>query len=619
MAEGEPSWLVVFERRGEPGSPGAFRTSPSGWGVRLELGDQADAPAVAESEDVVVVFDGVMFDRNRLAAGLTARASARDSDDAALVLSGYLELGDRLLPRLRGSFGVVIWDGRRDRFLCARDPTGSHPVFFAHVDGRVLVAASQEALVATVEVPADFDRVAIAQWVLSSQCGPRSTFYSAVERLPPAHVLQAEPAGIRVERYWRPSETAQPGPTPKDAVEQFEGLLDQAVRRCASIGPLGVFLSGGADSGAVVSSATAVSRADGLPDPVALSYVMPHPDANEENTQRRVARGLGISQHIVTLDDALGHGGLLVSGLRLTERCPFPCVNPWEPIFAYLADEGARLGCRAILTGEGGNPWFEAERYEAADLLRHLRLAELRALWREERTLRSRRSVARNILWGCGGRLLAREVAIGLFDRPRGGIARKLRRRRAEASIPVHWVLPDATLREALVAGWAERSPSVRRRGSFREWGREEKLDGIGGTVYPENRFARARLAGVRIFDPPLDPDLVEFLISLPRAVMNLGGEAKGLARASVRSRAGESAAAGLGLAVTGDFFGTRTRNEAATALAELGGLPRLAGLGIVDERALVRTVRRDGFGGNPSYDVIWQAFACEAWLRGHT
>ena len=178
-AESEPYWHAVFEPRiGD--SPASTPVSRSGWSLRLELQAPSDSLSVAEGDGVVALVEGPFVDRERLSARFGASMS---QSDAELALAGYRELGVRLLPLLRGSFGLLIWDSARDRFLCARDPTGSQPLFFARARTGVAVAASQAALLGVSEVDRSLDRVAIAEWVLWGGCRQRRTFYSAVERL----------------------------------------------------------------------------------------------------------------------------------------------------------------------------------------------------------------------------------------------------------------------------------------------------------------------------------------------------------------------------------------------------------------------------------------------------
>jgi asparagine synthetase B (glutamine-hydrolysing) len=624
MLENEPSWLAVLgppshdEENADPSATEVASSDGEG-SFRLRIhrgGSPAEGPVLAWGNRHAVLLDGFLHDRTHL-EGTLACSPHRAKTDADLILAAFRDLGDRMLPLLRGSFALVAWDGRDGSILCARDLTGSHPLFFSQDGERVLVGASHGALLEVGRVRADVDRIAIARWVQTGSSSPRRTFYERIQRLPPGYALRAGPEGVRIWRYWKPGDAARADDlSPEEALERFEELLDQAVARSASLGRLGIFLSGGVDSAAVAASATAVSHARSLPDPLALSYVYPDPEASEETTQRTVATALGIPLRIVSLNDTVGREGLLLAALRLSERSWTPPVNPWEPAFVHLAAEGARRGCRVIISGEGGNDWFEAERDEAADLLRHLKLAELGRLWSAERQAgRKGLDSARALLWDSGARVLFRDAGLMAARAGAGGMVAVLRRRRVRSWIPRGWFLPEVGLRSALEEEWLG-NPAVDRRGSFRASAQARRLDGVHLVVPVENRFLYGRSVGVDFANPAVDPDLVEFLFGLPRSLLNLGGRGKGLAVESVRRRAGVTASRALGFAWLEGYSDALFDDESSRALEAIGGLTRLSELGIVDEQAFVRGFRRAGLGKKMSYYQAWQILACEAWLR---
>ncbi len=583
--------------------------------LHVELGDDALRPSVAARGDTAVILDGVLLDRSVVAAGVGGSAPS-DEPDAAFVLRAYLDIGERVLPLLRGSFGLIIWDGRRDTALFVRDATDSHPLFVSREPDRVLVSSSYGALLDLGGVAPDVDRLALARWAILGSMLPRRTLYARIERLPPGHVLTATPDGVRTRRYWHPRAASPVGNlTPADAADRLQELLDQAVARDAAAGRLGVFLSGGVDSAAVAASAATVARARSLPAPLALSCIFPTPEGDEEAAQRAVAGGLDIPQLVVPLLDGVGGDGLLAAALRLSQVAWTPCVNPWEPVYVRLAERAAASGCEVILSGEGGNDWFEAEWAEAADLIRGFRLVTLWRLWSQERRhRRHRRAAARAIFWDHGTRLLLRDFARAALEQVSNSLAAERRYRRAAASIDSGWALPDRDLLEALADELLE-SRTTGRRLSYHVEAKERRLESVHMVVPMENRFLFGRRIGVRFLNPVVDPDLVSFAFGLPAALINAGDRAKGLARESVRRRAGETPAGLLGTASVGGFFGSLLRDEAPRALEALSGLQRLGELGIVDGRSFAATLKGPGLGTELSYYQAWQVLASEAWL----
>jgi hypothetical protein len=269
-----------------------------------------------------------------------------------------------------------------------------------------------------------------------------------------------------------------------------------------------------------------------------------------------------------------------------------------------------------ITSGEGGNDWFEAESYEAADLLRRVQLVELGRLWSAERRAgRGGLDSARALAWESGARVLLRHALLKAAHGVAGGAVGVVRRRRLVSWLPRGWFLPDRRLRNALENEWLEHR-DVDRRDSFRASARERTLDSVHLVVMVENRFLFSRSVGVHFANPAVDADLVEFLIGVPRSLLNLGGRGKGLALESVRRRAGAPAAQALGFAWLERYSEALLDNDSLRALETLGGPARLSELGIVDRQAVADGFRRAGLGKEMSYYQAWQILACEAWLR---
>jgi hypothetical protein len=265
----------------------------------------------------------------------------------------------------------------------------------------------------------------------------------------------------------------------------------------------------------------------------------------------------------------------------------------------------------------GGNDWFEAEWDEAADLLRRLKLVELTRWWLHERRAgRPALDTAWALLWRSGGRLLLRDASLGALQGVAGGALAAARRRRLRSWLPAGWFLPDDGLRQALASEWLARSDPQSGSGRAVPNARERRLDSVHLVVVFENRFLFARQIGVEFANPAVDPDLVELLCALPRAVLDLGDGRKGLVQESFRRRAGERVAALLGFARLEAYFGALLREEGPRALDELGGLPRLSELGIVETQAFARALSGPGLGREVGYYQAWQTLACEAWLR---
>src|SRR4029079_15317523 len=92
-----------------------------------------------------------------------------------------------------------------------------------------------------------------------------------------------------------------------EETRRFSDVLDQAVRRCLSLGRAGIFLSGGFDSVSIAAVAADLSRKAGVEPPAALSLAFPDPTCNEQNVQRGVANALGLPFKLADFQEAACH------------------------------------------------------------------------------------------------------------------------------------------------------------------------------------------------------------------------------------------------------------------------------------------------------------------------
>src|SRR5205823_6028709 len=71
-----------------------------------------------------------------------------DHSDTEVILRGYEEWGEEVLPRLRGMFAFAIWDQRKKKLWLARDRMGVKPLYYTFVSGAFLFASEIKALLA---------------------------------------------------------------------------------------------------------------------------------------------------------------------------------------------------------------------------------------------------------------------------------------------------------------------------------------------------------------------------------------------------------------------------------------------------------------------------------------
>jgi asparagine synthase (glutamine-hydrolysing) len=212
----------------------------------------------------------------------------------------YEEYGSAFAERLRGKFGLVVWDSRERRAVLVRDRLGVKPLYWSQAEDLVVFASELKSLLASGLVMPELDLEAIdAYLALGFIPGPRTPF-AGIQKLMPGHRLIVDPHGVRSEQYW-----VHPRPSPdrsRGVVEHSERLLEaleEAVDlRLMSDVPLGAMLSGGLDSSLIVALMARASS--GSVKTFSVGFVEDG-ETNELADARHVAEIFGCEHHELQL------------------------------------------------------------------------------------------------------------------------------------------------------------------------------------------------------------------------------------------------------------------------------------------------------------------------------
>jgi asparagine synthetase B (glutamine-hydrolysing) len=608
VPEPGPAWIVELPLRAAQEGGSAS--------LRLLCDPGVPPPAHLVRAGCEIVFDGVLYEDGEadVFGGIVAAA-----DSAELVLAGYLELGPDVLATVKGTFALILRDGRDGTVLCSRDRLGQYPLFYARAGSDLALSTSVDALVRHPRISREVNCAMLAERLCNRWPFPGDeTYFTAIKRLPPGHSLRVSAGATAVDRYWDPfPEGRDIDWIGEDDFERLDELLAQAVVRCLRLGQAGILLSGGVDSCTVAVTSADESRARGLPLPLALSLLFPIGD-QDERIQRGVAAGLGLRHVAVPVEELFPAGGLIATSLTTSRRWPNPLFSPWHSTYQHLGQEAKRRGCSTVLSGDGGDELLTSHDSYAAELLRDLELGRLYRFWKGAGGAATTRDLvgiaALRRLWRAAPRPLVRHAAQETLRRRAPRFLRALRDRRIDRLTP-DWLGPDRLLREEIdarargrAAAWDGFSPYLT--------AHRQPFDHPEGWMGREELFEVGRRFGMRFATPFWDADLVDLLVRTSPDLLVRGGP-KGPARQRLATRF-----PGLGFerplsSYSDDFLQRLIRQEGPSAWRALGGLPALTELGIVDPRRLGAIVE-EGFADRwrlPALGV-WTVLSVESWLQ---
>ena len=175
--------------------------------------------------------------------------------DSEVLLHGFEQWGEELLPRLRGMFGFAIWNTVTRELFIARDYFGIKPMHYTRLaDGRLVYGSEIKSILTHPDVKKEFNPAALDKYLSFQYSLPTETFFKDIFCLPPAHFLRYQNGEITVRRYWEPAFTPDETMTLEQAVDQIDACFTDSVEahRISDV-EVGCFLSSGVDSSYVAS------------------------------------------------------------------------------------------------------------------------------------------------------------------------------------------------------------------------------------------------------------------------------------------------------------------------------------------------------------------------------
>ena len=219
--------------------------------IDLEGGRQ---PMSNDDQTVWIVFNGEIYNFRELRRELELRGyEFATRSDTEVILRLYEEYGAARFADLNGIFAFAIYDARSGEVILARDHFGVKPLYYAFSGGRLIFASEVKAILTDPEFSADLDYEALHTFLTLRYNPSPQTLIKGIYKLYPGHTLRAGAMGQpRVEQYWDWRPVTRRGVSEADAIEEYQHLLERAVRRqMVSDVPVGLLLSGGIDSAVI--------------------------------------------------------------------------------------------------------------------------------------------------------------------------------------------------------------------------------------------------------------------------------------------------------------------------------------------------------------------------------
>jgi asparagine synthase (glutamine-hydrolysing) len=323
---------------------------------RLSIIDLAGGrqPIANEDGTIRVVFNGDIYNYRELREGLIAKGHRFSTQsDTEVIVHLYEEHGDAFVDHLQGMFAIALADLGDGSLRLVRDRVGMKPLYYLERGGKLLFASELKALLEWEGASKAIDPQALAAYLTFLYVPSPMTIFEGIRKLPAGHLLRWRNGQVSMSQYWE-----VPCPDQRRPAGHFNDYLEELRRRLresveshlVSDVPLGLFLSGGLDSGAI---AALMARASAGPiKTFSIGYGQEAGSYNELDGARLIAAHVG-SEHQETI--------VQPEIARLLPQLVYHLDEPFADsslIPTYLVAKAARGNVTVALAGVGGDELF---------------------------------------------------------------------------------------------------------------------------------------------------------------------------------------------------------------------------------------------------------------------
>jgi asparagine synthase (glutamine-hydrolysing) len=310
-------------------------------------------PMSNEDGSLWIVCNGEIYNYQDLRRDLEAKGHQfRTHSDIETLLHLYEDLGPECVSRANGMFAVAIWDAKAQTLFLARDRLGKKPLYYRETPTQIIFGSEVKALLQHPTCPRELDPASLSKYLAYEYVPSPHCIFKGIHKLPAGHYLTWHQGQTQVRRYWDLSFPSSAKPKSEaEAAEELLARLKEAVRlRLISDVPLGVFLSGGIDSSAVVAMMAELRPASQIKT---FAIGFEEKSFDESNYARRVANFFGTEHH-----------EQILQSLALVDILPEVASFLDEPlgdasiIPTYLLSKFTRQHVTVALGGDGGDELF---------------------------------------------------------------------------------------------------------------------------------------------------------------------------------------------------------------------------------------------------------------------
>jgi len=329
---------------------------------RLSIIDLSDGAQPMSGEDgtVTVVYNGEIYNFMELRDKLIACGHVfRTRCDTEVIVHGWEEYGERLIPMLRGMFAFVVWDAKTRTLAGARDYFGIKPFYYSVLaDGNLLFGSEIKSFLEHPGFRREVNPEALRPYLTFQYSATEETFFRGTFKLPAAHYFIFRDGKMETHRYWDVDFRQKTNASFAECADAIDAAVRESVaaHRISDV-PVGAFLSGGVDSSYITAAL--------MPENT-FSVGFGEKKFDETSEAKALSDILGIRNY----RDELTAEECMAAFADIQYHMDEPQSNPSSVPLWFLA-RLAREHVTVVLSGEGADEIYAGyEWYDEAGLMR---------------------------------------------------------------------------------------------------------------------------------------------------------------------------------------------------------------------------------------------------------
>jgi asparagine synthase (glutamine-hydrolysing) len=346
--------LVKIEHRG-PDAHGVFFDKDVSLGHRrlsiVDLSARGKQPMANENGSVWIVFNGEIYNHKDLRKFLEKSHNFKSNTDTEALIHLYEEKGEKMLEYLQGMFAFCIYDIKKKKLFLARDRVGIKPLYYAILEKGLIFCSEIKGMLEYYDLKREVNENAISSFLIFRANTTEETMFKGIKKLMPGHFMSYDLKSKKntIKKYWDIKNEIEEKSNGEYAKE-LRTLLEDSVRaRLMSDVPYGAYLSGGIDSGSIVSLMN--KYAEGKVKTFSVGFA--EEKDSEASAAKELAEKLGTEHHELIIDrSAIKHlPNIIYQG---DEPMADPTAIPTYLLSKYTKQKGVTV----VLTGEGSDEIF---------------------------------------------------------------------------------------------------------------------------------------------------------------------------------------------------------------------------------------------------------------------